>query len=272
VAGNRRSLKIFWVLLLVALVLLVLGVVDRQQQGTGFLREAISTAGSWLTRPFVALGEWFSNTWSNLANLSFLGTEVDRLKQENAALQGQLSLLEQARQENDALRGFLQVKQTVTASQTVVAAILMNEPSPYVRSILVNVGTEDGIKPRMPVLSDTGGLLGQIIDVYPTKSRVLLINDLNSSVSGKIQRTGEIAVVSGDGNDACTLQRLAKETSMQAGDLAVTSGMGGIFPPGLLIGRISEVNKKGSLYLQATVMPVADLSRIHFVMVLKTVE
>ncbi|MEI6309094.1 MAG: rod shape-determining protein MreC [bacterium] len=271
-AGKRRSLRVFWVLLVVACVFLVLGVVDRQQEGAGFLREGLASVGSWVSRPFVALGQWFSGTWSNLANLSSLGSEVEQLRKERAELESKLALLEEARQENEALRGFLQVKQTVTASQTVVASILMNEPSPYTRSVLINVGEGDGIKRRMPVLADTGGLLGQIIEVSATKSRVLLINDLNSAVSGKIQRTGEVAVVKGDGQDGCALERLAKETSMQAGDTVVTSGMGGIFPPGLLIGKISEVRQRGALYLQAVVKPSADLGAIRFVMVLKTVE
>lgn len=215
----------------------------------------------------MAFGEWVSATWHNLAQLSSLSGEMERLKQENSQLLAEKALAEEAKKENESLRALLGLKNSLTNLETVAASVVSGDSGLFENSLLISLGANDGIKEQMPVLAPNGGLAGQIVEVYPHRSRVLPITDPNSFVSSKIQGTGELAVVKGDGAGGCYLERLLKETQMKAGDLVVTSGEGGIFPPGLVIGKIKEVFSRGSLHLRATIVPQAEFSDLRFVLV-----
>ncbi len=267
-AKGNRSLKIFLILLVLVVTLLLIGSLSKFPLG-GWLKEAFSDAGAWLARPFLAAGQWISDTWSNLTNFSSLTGELKKLREEKEKLTSEIALLRQANQENETLRALLNLKQSLTAFETKAAAVLAGDSSPYIKSILIDAGEKDGLTVQTPILAANGALIGQVIEVYPTKSRVLLIIDLNSAVSGRVQSTGELAIVKGDGRENCLFERLMKETNMKAGDLVVTSGEGGIFPPGLPIGEIQEVYVRSSLYLEAVVKPLADFSSLNFVIIVE---
>ncbi|MGB9552939.1 MAG: rod shape-determining protein MreC [bacterium] len=223
---------------------------------------------AFISRPFVQFGEWVSNTWSNFVHLSSFSSELEKLRAENSQLLAEKAKMDEALKENDALRSLLNLKNALTSLNTKAASVLSADTSLYGKSFLISLGSNDGIKEQMPVLAPGGGLVGQILEVYATKSRVLLITDSNSFISGKIQDSGELAVVKGDGLTGCYLERPLKETQMKAGDLVVTSGEGGIFPPGLVIGKIKEVFARGPLYLRASIIPQADFSELRFVLVI----
>jgi rod shape-determining protein MreC len=263
--GNL-SRNVFLVLLCLVLLIIILSVASMPLGN--WLKEGFSSAFSFLARPFVLAGQWVANAWNNIAHISSLTAELEELRKENSQLLAQTSLLEEAQKENESLRALLDLKNSLISMETKAASVIAADAALYGRTILVACGARDGIKEQMPVLSPSGGLVGQIMEVYPTKSRVLLITDANSFVSGKIQGTGELAVVKGDGTEGCYLERSLKETKMKAGDLVVTSGEGGIFPPGLVIGKIKEVFARSTLYLRASVIPQAELSELTFVLVI----
>lgn len=267
-AKGNRSLKIFLILLALVVIVLIIGSMTKFPLA-GWLKEAFSDLGAWLARPFLAIGQWIAETWSHLTQFSSLTENLEKFRQENEKLLSEIALLKQASQENETLRALLNLKQSLTSFETKAAAVLAGDSSPYVKSILIDAGEKDGLTMQTPVLAANGALVGQVIEVYPTKARVLLLVDLNSFVSGRIQSTGELAVVKGDGEENCFFERLMKETKMKAGDLVVTSGEGGIFPPGLPIGEIQEVYVRSPLYLEAVLKPLADFSNLNFVMIVK---
>lgn len=260
------SRKVF--LFLLCLVLFVIILSFAQLPLGDWLRDGFSTIFSFLSKPFVSFGEWVSTTWHNLTQLSSLSGELERLKQENSQLLSEKALAEEARRENESLRNLLGLKNSLTNLETMAASVVSGDSSLFGDSFLISLGENDGLKEQMPVLAPNGGLAGQIVEVYPHRSRVLPITDPNSFISSKIQATGELAVVKGDGTGGCYLERLLKETQMKAGDVVVTSGEGGIFPPGLVIGKIKEVFSRGSLHLRASIVPQADFGDMRFVLVI----
>jgi rod shape-determining protein MreC len=265
---RQRTRRIFGILLLIALLILVVGLVDTRHVIGNWFKEAFIDLGSWISRPFLLFGQWISNTWNSLTNLSSIAQEVEDLRQENTHLQGEIVLARRALQENESLRQLLALKQTLVPSSVLSAEVIAKDVSPYVQSVIIDVGTSSGVAPLMPVLGPSGSLVGQVIEVFSSKARVLLLTDLNSAVAGRIERTGELAIVKGDGLNSCQVERMVKETQMQAGDLVVTSGNGGIFPAGLLVGTIREVHTSGSLYLRATLEPTIDLTNLQFLLLL----
>jgi rod shape-determining protein MreC len=262
---SNLSRNVFLVLLCFVLLIIILTIAHLPFGA--WLKEGFSTVFAFISRPFVQFGEWIASSWENLTRLSSITSELEKLRQENSQLLAEKVLMEEARKENESLRALLNLKNSLTALDTKAASVLAADSALYGRSLLISLGSNDGIKEQMPVLAPNGGLVGQILEIYPTKSRVLLITDANSFVSGKIQSSGELAVVKGDGLEGCYLERLLKETQMKAGDVVVTSGQGGIFPPGLVIGKIKEVFARGSLHLRATIVPQADFSELKFVLV-----
>jgi len=264
--GSNLSRNVFLVLLCFVLLVIILTLAHLPVGD--WLKEGFSSAFAFISRPFVQFGEWVSNTWSNLTRVSSFSSELERLKEENSQLLAEKAKMDEALKENESLRSLLNLKNTLTSLETKAAFVLSADTSLYGKSFLISLGSNDGIKEQMPVLAPNGGLVGQILEVYSTKSRVLLITDSNSFVSGKIQDSGELAVVKGDGMEGCYLERLLKETQMKAGDMVVTSGEGGIFPPGLIIGKIKEVFARGPLYLRASIVPQANFSELRFVLVI----
>ena len=112
------------------------------------------------------------------------------------------------------------------------------------------------------------GVVGHIIEVAPTVAKVLLINDLNSSISAIIQRNRTQGIVVGSGEELCRTKFLSNKADIREGDIMVTSGLGGIYPKGLIVGRLKNIAKKPTgLFLDAELTPGADLDRLEEVLI-----
>jgi rod shape-determining protein MreC len=117
--------------------------------------------------------------------------------------------------------------------------------------------------------SGTAGLLGQTTDVTAHSAEVRLISDQGSGVAGLVQANRAEGIVHGSIDGAITLDFVSHESTVRAGDVVVTSGMGGAFPKGLLIGEVTKINNQpSSLYQDITLAPAADLNGLEEVIVL----
>lgn len=186
--------------------------------------------------------------------VSFLTREVARLKE--------------VERENELLRGLLEFRDK-NPYRGVAARVVGRDIHHWNQSILINKGGVDGIEKDDPVVA-AGGLVGRVREVAPHLSRVLLISDPASGVGGVIQSSRLTGIVKGDSRGNCIISYLPRRVEIMPGEKVLTSGLGRIYPPGLLIGTINRVDrKKFGLYQSADLKPAASLDRLEQVMVIK---
>jgi rod shape-determining protein MreC len=220
----------------------------------------ISAAGETITRPVRGLLDW-------AGDLGVSRSQLEQLRDQNAALRARVAELEEARLENERLRGLLDITQA--GDLEALGANVIGRPiNSWEGVITIDRGSRDGVAPGMPVVG-ADGLLGQTIDVGPVSSRVRLISDQRSSVSAFVQRSRAEGIVQGSIDGRITLQFVSIETTLQAGDVVITSGMGGVYPKGLVVGEIVDVRTDpGRLYQDVRIRPAAELEGIEEVLVL----
>lgn len=203
-----------------------------------------------------------------------------RLYEENKVLKERLERYaqlaaenEELRAQNERLKALLEYRKENDDYRLVMARVVARDPDRWMNSVLViNVGQQDGIRPNMPVITP-GGVIGKVVQVSRHSANVQLITDVEggSRVSAVVQGpTRAIGVIDGydDQHGLLILSKVPLDEKIEPGQRVVTSGFGGIFPPGLLIGTIESVQTgEYGLSLQATVRPAADLVHLDEVFV-----
>ncbi len=151
----------------------------------------------------------------------------------------------------------------------VVGKVLGYDPNPFLQYIILDVGSDEGIQEGMPVVTDRG-LVGRISKVYAHTSKVLLITDPDSAVSGLLQTSRLTGIVRGRGANADLLMDyLPQHEKVAKGEIVITSGMGGEFPKNLIIGQVTEVIQKDyNVFQKAIVHPSVDFDRLETVVVI----
>lgn len=207
--------------------------------------------------------------WDYLAHFGELKRENRELKKEVSALKSELFARHGLEAENDRLRKLIDFKQKQTYD-TVAANVIGMPENNWWSSIIVDKGLSSGVKHNMPVIAG-GGLVGQVSDSSSEVSKVVLLNDVQSGVSVQVQRSGEVGVIKGQLKDKrLTLQYISRDSDIKNGDIIVTSGLGGIFPKDLYIGKVVTVRQSVySLYKTVEVEPPVDFSNIEEVLILK---
>lgn len=152
----------------------------------------------------------------------------------------------------------------------ITARVIGREQAAISRTVMINKGSADGLKNGMPVVASPG-LIGRLVDVSWHVSRVLLFIDENSNVDAIVQRNRTQGIISGAGSRGMILKYVSKTQDVQVGDIVVSSGMGGVFPKGWLIGRVIRVDRQdGGLFLKIYVAPFTDFSKLEEVMILSS--
>lgn len=190
-----------------------------------------------------------------------LRSEVDRLSQE-AVLVGELQ------RENAELKAELGFEHADPQFRWVQARVIGFDPSNLIHAIIIDQGTRSGVAVGMTVVTPRG-LVGQVVQVSTNTSKVLLITDVSSSVDSLIQTNRAKGVVDGSRAGQLRMTYIPQGVKVQTGDRIVTSGFGGVFPPGLWVGTVTDVLQNDvDLYQQAQVEPAVDFSRLEVVMVI----
>ena len=205
--------------------------------------------------------------------INAVGNVVDRVKmvvttyQENVRLESENEKLLQWQQaalnldvENQQLRGLLKAVPKTSVSY-VTARVIANSGGAFVRMILINAGGEDHVARGQAAITGEG-LVGRLTEVGERASRVLLITDLNSRIPVTIESTHVPAVLAGDNSERPRLLYVPSQDAVKVGDRVVTSGEGGVFPPGLPVGEVSAVDGGGP-----RVEPYVEMSQLGYVMV-----
>jgi rod shape-determining protein MreC len=197
------------------------------------------------------------------------------VRQENADLKRQLEDFKQrqvrfqeAQQELTRLEGLLDLKRQV-ALPVIGARVIAYDPSLWSRSAIVDQGKVQGVKEGLPVLAPQG-IVGRVVEVYPRYSKVMLIVDRKSGADAMIQRNRVRGMLKGKGGNRCSLEFVPKSADVQVGDLVLASGLVGLYPKGLVFGRVTAANKKSpGVFQEIEVTPSVDLSALEEVLVVK---
>lgn len=196
-----------------------------------------------------------------------LGQDNKRLRAENARLALENSILKEAELENKRLRKLLGFKKR-SGFKLTPAKVIGVDADRIVNSILIDMGRNTGIEVNMPVVT-AEGLVGKIIDVFPKTALVQLLLDRNCRVSAIVQRSRTLGIVEWERGNVCKLKNVPVRSDVQVGDVVVSSGMGGVFPKGIEIGQVSELDQeKGRLFKKIKVIPSVDFAHLEEVFVL----
>ena len=194
--------------------------------------------------------------------------ENDHLKQQHLADSGQLQRFMALEAENAQLRKLLQAAQRIEG-QAAMAEILHIPRDPFNRKVILDKGSQSGIRSGQVVVDDAG-VVGQITRIYPWMSEVTLITDKDHSVPVQVVRNGLRSVVSGTGKEgALELRYVAVNTDIQEGDLLATSGIDGVYPPGLPVAVISRIERNPTyVFARVTCVPVAGVGHNRQLLIL----
>lgn len=255
------------VCLVISVVLFTVGVRTGEDGPLGAVRGAFQTVttpvrlvGSAITMPFQGLGNIFSNLTADQATLSELQAENDELRSRNAEL-------EEAEQTATRLQGLLDLQSSYNLQST--AAHIISGPSDsWSSTVTIDKGTSSGLSVGMPVTSSSG-VIGQIVECGATSSTVLLVTDESSSVSAMVQSSRAQGMLDGSAAGEVRLDMIRTDQTVEVGDIVVTSGLGGVFPKGLPLGKVTSVEKNpGSMYYTIVVEPYAHTENAEEVLVI----
>ena len=236
-----------------------------------FTRQALLFVMSPFIKVAAASIQGVTGIWRDYVDLRGLREENQRLQREAATLKRRLDQLQEQALETQRLERLLSMRRSSQA-EFLTARVVGKDATNWFKTILLDRGSLESVRRNQPVLAPDG-LVGRVVEVTPTSARVQLLTDPVSAVGGLIQRTRVTGIVSGNLGAGTRVRYLPLMADVVVGDEVVTSGMGGVFPKGILIGRITAVERKsGALFQEATLQPAVDLSRLEEVQILTNLE
>ena len=251
--GNKQRFSLFF-LIITSILLLVLGKFNFS--AVKFLKVSINEI-VYRSSFIVSVPEnYIKNSYINIKDHFFYYKKNLELKKQNKKFKSDIQKNDFIILENQRLKKI--IDDYLVVSSEIVAKVLIDKQSPFLRSIIINKGSKDNIKLGMAVLDDEY-LVGKVIEVNYTTSRVLLLSDLNSKIPVSIEPEGYQSILSGSGKDDGEIQYSKEKTKLNVGDIVYTSGSGALFKSGIPIGKIKD---------NTNVNFFSDFTQLKFVKVL----
>jgi len=246
----------FLFLVIAAFALMLLGKADTLlvERARTMVTDAMAPVLEVLARPVDTVGDLVDQA----RELADLRADNAELRRENERLRNWQAVAQKLEVENAALRELSRL--TVEPGVRFVTARVIGDPGgAFVRSVLVNAGARDGLAKGQAALT-SGGLAGRVAEVGQRSARVLLLSDINSRVPIVVGAARNRAILAGDNTNQPKLLYLAPGVEVQPGDQVVTSGNGGVFPPGLPVGVVIQADEAGM-----RVQPFVDWAHMEYV-------
>jgi len=211
------------------------------------------------------------DAWTRYILLVGIQEENRNLKKKINELKAVLVSYQEGYQEAQRLKKLLAITNH-DPSRFVTAKVIGREQAALSRTVLIDKGLSDGLQNGMPVIAYPG-LIGRLVDVSWHVSRVLLLIDENSNIDAIVQRNRTQGIISGAGSQGMILKYISKTQDVQKGDIMVSSGMGGVFPKGWLIGQVINVDRQDAgLFLKIKVAPFVDFAKLEELLILSSEE
>ena len=208
------------------------------------------------------------HVWGSYVGLRHAKTENEDLKRQLAAAQIQLQEQRALADRSRTLEQLLHLRDSSTLG-TMAAEIIGDAAAPDFRTVTIDKGTKDGLRPDMAVIAPAG-VVGRIVVPSARAAKVQLLVDRNAAAGALIARSRAQGVVVGEGDERLRMEYVSEVADVVNGDLVVTSGIDGIFPKGFVIGSVESVEKAGGMFKRIIVKPAVDFRSLEEVLVVLT--
>lgn len=261
---KNRPLLLGSVLLLVALLLYSVGL--RQRDETNFLESLVLRVTGPVQASLDSVIVSAADIWGHYLYLLDTAETNRKLSDENRALRAVLMQSDEIRLENKRLRRLLDFKEAQEIA-TLPARVIAEDASSWFRTVMIDKGSEQGVIEGMPVVV-AEGVVGRVVRSSPRFARVLLITDASSAVASLLQNNRARGICRGRG-EQLVFDFVLRQEEVGVGDRVVTSGMGGVFPKGLVVGLVKSVDRQEfGLFQTIEVSPSVDFSHLEEVLIL----
>jgi len=238
---------------------------------SGYLNPLVKAA----TSPFIGVSRWISTRYTAIVEFVTVPKDSASLRERNAALEAEVAqlqtqVIELQQQINEAkvLYSLLDFAQNRPENIYVAASVIGRDPSPFLQYLIIDQGSDAGIRRGMPVVNQQG-LVGRIDAVTANASRIQLITDPGSSVNVHLRNANLSTVLTGSLTGDVIIEMLPADISISAGDLIITSGLGGNYPADIVVGQVIGVrDTANTLFQEASVQPAADFTNLQAVLVI----
>lgn len=267
-----RSRARTWLLLvfaLAAIVMLALHEAGQLQPVENVFQSVLGPIERAVSGLFNGIGDLFGA----VRDLRDLRERNAQLETQNQDLLTEIASLRNLQDENQILRQLLNFTQENPQYQYQTAAVIGRDPSPYLKFITLNAGSAQGLRPGMPVVTAGAVLVGRVDQVSLRSAKVQLLNDPSSAVNVRLQTSGVTGLVAGQQDGSLLMQFISLDAEIAPDDIALTSGLGGNLPRGLVVGQVDAVEKRDvDLFQTARLRAATDYDRLAVVLVITNFE
>ena len=267
---NKQSGLLGGIITLIILILLIF-LSNVETSKLSYLESLGSKIINPVQKIFVDFKNKITGNTSYFSTLENLKEENEKLKEENKKLEEGLRELEILKAEKNTLEEYSNLTKKYSTYETIPAYVINRDVSNYSGTIILNVGSNDGVEKNMTVIADKG-LVGNVVSVTENTAKVQVIVDPASTVSATISTSDDSIICKGTLENSKILRAsyIPTNAELNIGDTIQTSGLGGIYPKGILIGTISEiVTTNNSTDRYAVIQTAVDFSKIYTVLVIK---
>jgi rod shape-determining protein MreC len=210
---------------------------------------------------------FFAGIWDNYISLVDVRKENDQLREQVKQLNARVIQNREAVLASERLQQLLKLRDAMHVP-TVAARVIGEDVTPWFRTVIIDRGAVDGVREGMPVVA-SGGVVGRVVRVASTSSRLLLLTDNASAIAATVQRSRARGVVKGKSGQLCSLEFSQRGEDVKVGDVIVTSGIGGVFPNALPLGEVTMVRKgEYGIFQTVELRPFVSMSHLEEVLVL----
>jgi len=262
--GWRSNRVLFFLISLLVCFILLFGSISGRLGG---VENILSTPLQFISTFFNQAARSINDIFSNFSDNQTLRERNAELEEALARSQAELVELREIASDAARLAELLDYVSATDNQETLTAEVIGYDQNSLIRTIIINKGARDGVAVGMPVVTKQG-LVGRIIDVTALAARVLLITDPSSSVSARLQTSRAQGIVQGRLTGNLRMGLIPLEASVEVGDVVLTSGLGGNFPPDIVIGQVTSVRQfEFELNQEAEVRSLVSFDTLEFVLV-----
>ena len=268
--NKKKKSGIIGIIITIIILILLVALTNSNVNQVSYIESICNVLIMPIQNGFTYLKNKITGNDTFFADMDTLKSENEELKTRNSELEQSLRELEIIKAENETLKEYVNLKDKYQDYTTVPADVINRDISNYSSTILINVGTNDGIQEGMTVIADSG-LVGHVVSVTESTANVQTIVDTASAVTSTISTTEDTIVVQGTLDDKTALKAtfIPTDAVVLQGDSVETSGIGGIYPKGIHIGTIREVvNTNNITDRYAMVETAVDFTKLNTVLVI----
>ena len=263
----KKHQSIIIACLLVIISLIILSYSVKQPNEDGFFRRLVLETAAPLADMITVSFKGLNEVWKRYIILVGMEEENRRLKKENALLTQEIIQYREGYLEGIRLQKLLALQEKVKYP-TITARVIDRDQTSIIKTILINKGTSHGLRVDLPVVADQG-VVGRIIETSWHASKILLLIDENSNIDALVEETRIQGILQGAGSLGCSLKYIPKTETVAVGNIVISSGLSGLFPKGLLLGVVKNVDKTNSgLFQKIDIAPFVDFAKIEEVTVI----